>query len=277
MKKTFQIIGLISLITFSFFITEKTAMVVNNMDDIMINIKTNMNNYNRDSVDATIDENTIIPGISSRQVNIKKSYKNMKINGYYDDKLYVYDYKFPSVSLQDNKEKYIINGNKKKRMVSLIFLLKGSDNIDNILTIINNYNIKVTFFVDYVWFTNNSNLVNELIKQKHNVEIFMNDYSDSSFEWMDMVLKNVHKQNYVFCYYNDSKNIDNCTTNGDYIVKPYNISSKIPLLDIKKNVDNYNLLTLENTSILKKELSTIIIYIKSKGYTLTNLDEHLIE
>ena len=237
MKKTFQIIGLISLITFSFFITEKTAMVVNNMDDIMINIKTNMNNYNRDSVDATIDENTIIPGISSRQVNIKKSYKNMKINGYYDDKLYVYDYKFPSVSLQDNKEKYIINGNKKKRMVS--------------------------FFVDYVWFTNNSNLVNELIKQKHNVEIFMNDYSDSSFEWMDMVLKNVHKQNYVFCYYNDSKNIDNCTTNGDYIVKPYNISSKTPLLDIKKNVDNYNLLTLENTSILKKELSTIIIYIKS--------------
>ena len=141
MKKTFQIIGLISLITFSFFITEKTAMVVNNMDDIMINIKTNMNNYNRDSVDATIDENTIIPGISSRQVNIKKSYKNMKINGYYDDKLYVYDYKFPSVSLQDNKEKYIINGNKKKRMVSLIFLLKGSDNIDNILTIIYMKNI----------------------------------------------------------------------------------------------------------------------------------------
>ena len=39
MKKTFQIIGLISLTCFSFFITEKTATVVNDLDEIMIEIK----------------------------------------------------------------------------------------------------------------------------------------------------------------------------------------------------------------------------------------------
>ena len=39
MKKTFQIIGLISLTCFSFFVTEKTATVVNNMDEIMVEIK----------------------------------------------------------------------------------------------------------------------------------------------------------------------------------------------------------------------------------------------
>ena len=91
MKKFFQILGLITLICFGFFITEKTALVVNNMDDIMINIKQNKDKYKSKSKDAVIKDNTIIPGINGKEVNINKSYKNMKINGYYSDKLYIYE------------------------------------------------------------------------------------------------------------------------------------------------------------------------------------------
>ena len=39
MKKVFQMIGLISLTCFSFFVTEQTAIVVSDMDEIMIEIK----------------------------------------------------------------------------------------------------------------------------------------------------------------------------------------------------------------------------------------------
>ena len=59
-KKVFKIIGLISLTCFSFFITEKTSLVVKNMDDIMISIRENSDNYKSKSIDAKIDGDTII-------------------------------------------------------------------------------------------------------------------------------------------------------------------------------------------------------------------------
>ena len=92
MKKIFQVIGIISLTCFSFFVTEKTATVVSDMDEIMIEIKNKKDDYESNSIDAIIDNNTIIPGVSKRKVNVNKSYKSMKSNGYFNDKLFVYDY-----------------------------------------------------------------------------------------------------------------------------------------------------------------------------------------
>ena len=78
MKKFFQVLGLISLTIFSFFATEKTAVVVNNMDEIMVQIKQNKDKYRKKALGATIKDNTIIPGINGRIVNTKKSYKNIE-------------------------------------------------------------------------------------------------------------------------------------------------------------------------------------------------------
>ena len=175
MKKTFQIIGLISLTCFSFFITEKTAVVVNELDEIMIEIKSNYKKYKEESTDAIIEKNTIIPGISAKEVNINKSYKNMKKSGYYSEDLYIYDYKKPNISLSDNIDKYIISGNPKKRMMSLIFKEKVNDNINDILTILNNYKANSTFFVDNEWFMNNNAIIQKLINDGHNISVLMDN------------------------------------------------------------------------------------------------------
>ena len=279
MKKIFQMIGLISLTCFSFFVTEKTALVVSEMDEIMIEIKANYQNYKSDSVDAIIDNNTIIPGINGKQVNINKSYKNMKLSGYYSDKLYVYDYSRPTISLSDNIDKYIIKGNPKKRMVSLIFKVKANDNIKEILNIINNYNINVTFFINANWFTNNNDLIQELINEGHNIGILMDNYSDSDFEWMDMVIKKINNQKNSFCYSTEDndKNLESCKLKNNYTIRPIEILEKTPLVDIKKNLNSGSILSLDINSNVRKELSTIIIYIKSKGYNIENLEKHLLE
>ncbi len=279
MKKIFQIVGLISLVCFSFFVTEKTATVVNNMDEIMIRIKTEKDEYKLENKNAMIEGNTIIPGISSRKVNINKSYKNMKNNGYYDENLYVYDYTLPDISLADNLDKYIIKGNPSKRMVSLIFMVSSDNDINEILTIINNYNIKATFFVDTTWFTGNNNLIEEMIKKGHNVNIFMNNYTDPDFDWIDMVLKKINKQKNGFCYglEDNDDNINSCKVKGNYTIRPTVISENTPLQDIKTKLESGALLSLKVNQRVKKELSTIIIYIKSKGYKITNLEEHILE
>ena len=200
MKKTFQVIGLISLTCFSFFMTDKTTTVVNNMDDIMISIKENADKYNSEYIDAIITEDNIIPGIKGKTVNINKSYKNMKISGYYSDKLFIYDYKKPKISIEDNMDKYIIKGNPNKRMISLVFLVGANDDINSILNIINNYNIKASFFVDVNFFTNNTDLIESMINKGHNIGIYIDNYNDSNFEWLDVIIKKVNKQKHGFCY-----------------------------------------------------------------------------
>ena len=275
----FQIIGLISLICFSFFITEKTSIVVSDLDDIMIEIKANYKKYKTDSKDAIIENNTIIPGIRAKEVNIKKSYKNMKTNGYYSDKLFIYDYKNPKVSLSDNIDKYIVKGNTNKRMVSLIFKVTNDTNIDDILNIINNYNIGVTFFIDSNWFTNNNQLIQELIKKGHNIGILMDDYSSSDYEWLDMVIKKINKQKNSFCYSikDNETNLKSCIEKNNYPIRPIEINDTTPLVDIKEKLEAGSILSLNINSQVRKELSTIIIYIKSKGYNLDNLENHLLE
>jgi len=279
MKKAFQMIGLISLTCFSFFVTEQTATVVSDMDEIMIEIKSKKDEYKTESIDAIIEDNTIIPGVSKREVNVNKSYKTMKNNGYFSDKLFVYDYTNPSISLTDNIDKYIIKGNPSKRMVSLIFTLEADEDIRELLNIINNYNIKVTFFVNYNWFSNNNDLVEELINKGHIVAPLMEDYRDSSFEWMDMILKKINKQNVGFCYNinNNQNNLEECVLKNNYTIKPIVISENTPLVDIKEKLESGALLSLKVNSQVKKELSTIIINIKSKGYKLVNLEENVLE
>lgn len=279
MKKTFQMIGLISLTCFSFFITEKTAIVVSNMDDIMIEIKENESKYNSEAIDAIIDNNTIIPGVNGKTVNINKSYKAMKDNGYYSDKLFVYDYISPNISLISNNDKYIIKGNPSKRIVSLIFKVEARDNIEDILNIVNNYNIKTTFFVDPIWFTNNNNLIQIIVSKGHTLAPLLDDYSDSNFEWMDMILKKVNKQKKLFCYSVDEnkENIDTCKLRGNYTIKPTLISENTPLVDIKEKLESGSLLSLKVNSQVRKELSTIIIYIRSKGYKIGSLEENVLE
>ena len=74
MKKFFESLGLITLVCFIFFYTEKNTSVVKELDDIMIKIKEVSPNYATKVIDAIIEGDTIIPGISGKEVDINTSY-----------------------------------------------------------------------------------------------------------------------------------------------------------------------------------------------------------
>ena len=118
MKQLFQVIGLIGLLFFSFFLNEKTKTVIKNLDDIMVQIKKNKSKYEFDGINAKIKEKFIIPGISKRIVDVDKSYRKMKKYGKYDDDYYVYNYKLPKINLNNNRDKIIISGNKTRKFMA---------------------------------------------------------------------------------------------------------------------------------------------------------------
>ena len=281
MKTFFRNIGIVTLLIFSFIVTEQTSMAVKDTDEIMIEIKKNINNFQTDAVDAYIDDDTIIPGISGKQIDINKSYENMKRFGFYNSNLIEYQILKPNISIQNKYDKYIISGNKNKNMISLIFLVEESDDIDKILNILNKKNVKATFFVDGNWLENNNNKSKELYQMGHNLGnlSYNKDYNSSSFIWIDTIIKKVINQDFSYCYV-ETKNeevLKICNMNKDYTILPNIILKDNYLTNIKNKIKPGSIISLKINNELENNLGIIINYIKSKGYTLETLYNHLDE
>lgn len=279
MKKLFQIIGFISLIGFSFFYTEKTISVVKEYDDIMINIKSVSNKYQKDYIDASIVGNKIIPGVSGVKVDLNRSYSKMKRYGSFEESLIVLKKVNPSILLEKNKHKYIISGNQNKKMVSLIFLVDANNNIDNIIKILDKKGVKGNFFVDGKWLEKNSNLVPILIRENHVIGnlSYNNDYLDSSFVWMETIIEKIGKQSVGYCYTEvENKDIiDTCKLNDNYTIMPSIVVKNSPYMEVRENLKSGSIISFKINSRLEEELPIIINFIKSRGYKIENLNEHL--
>ncbi len=281
MKKFFECIGMISLVCVSFFFTEKTARVVKETDEIMVEIKKASETHINKSIDAVIKEDTIIPGIYGGVIDEGKSYEKMKRVGSYQENLLVYKKIMPSISIEKNFDKYIISGNPKKNMATLLFLVKDNDDTTKIENILKQKNVKASFFVDGNWFENHNDKIYEWINKDHTVGnlSYHMDYTNSSFVWMDTIIKRVGNQQVSFCY-NEKPNkeaLKICAMNKNYTVRPTIVVSKSPLSEIKENLKAGSIIALSINQTVEKELPIIIEYIKGKGYKLENLYHHLEE
>ena len=149
MKTFFKLTGLLVLFFFSFFYTEKVINVITEQDEIMIKIKENEEKNNIPSTNAIINKNTITPGLSGKEINIDKSYKEMKKLGTYNENMLVYTKVLPEVSINNNKNKYIRSGNKNFTEVSLIFKINKNTDLQKLLTLLDKNNTKANFFISY--------------------------------------------------------------------------------------------------------------------------------
>lgn len=275
MKKFFEFIGLLSLACFSFFYTDKTLSVVKQMDDIMINLENNKEQNKIESVNASIVDNTIIPGIKGKEIDINKSYKKMKKIGTYDDSLLVFNETTPKISIKNNYDKYIISGNKTKKNISLIFLVKEEDNINKILNILDDNNIKGNFFLDGNWFEDHNTITNKIIKENHVVGTlgYNNSYKNNSYIWMNTVLKSFKSKLNIYCLKTEDENdLAICAKDKNYTISPTVTIDKDPYINASKNIENGAIIAFEVNSTLNKELNLIIDKIKQKGYNIVTLD-----
>ena len=280
MKKFFECLGLITLVCFSFFYTEKTTSVVKELDDIMIKIKDSAPFYYKEVEEAIIEDGNIIPGISGKKVDINTSYQNMRKLGTFNEKYLEYEYIEPKELLKNNLNKYIIGASATKKQVSLIFLVEERNKIDELLKVLNNYKIKVNFFVDGNWFEDNNDLVIDLIENKHIVGnlSYNRDYSNSSFIWMDTIIKRIGKQTNGYCYKTDNKkDLENCALHKNYTIAPKVEIDKYPLINVKKNIYAGSIIAFKINDSLIKEMDLIIKYIKSKDLEIVNLETLLNE
>lgn len=249
--KFYKIIGIISIVVFSFYLTDFATELAINSNPLMQTIKNNSENYQVSSVNATVNDNTIIPGIKGKKVNVMNSFLNMKDFGSFNINYLIYEDIVPEVSLDDNKDKIIISGNKKIRQISILV-----KNNDSIVKYLKDNNIVYSYLINYL---------DEFHKENINIESNKNKFLD-----LDIVLKK-KDLNKKICIL-DYSNIEVCKNKKYYIVKPNvylrnsNIVSGINMIDKGSIVLVDDNLSLDNFKLFLKS-------VKSKDLKIIYLSE----
>ena len=279
MKKIFQVIGFITLLLFTFTYTNKITSVIKENDDLLKQIEDIENQYIIEPINAVIKDNTIIAGISGSKINVKESYKKMKKIDEFNTNLLVYESIKPEISVLDYYDKYIIKSNKNE--VSLLFLVEQNNNIEKILNILNNYEIKATFYVDGNWFENNNEKIIDLIEDGHTIGNLGYNYSYNvnGISWMNTIVTKIGNQKYTYCYIEEENEdiLKICKNNNSYTIIPNIIVKNNPLITIKQNLEKGSIISLKINDTTLNELPLIIEYINSKDLNIVNLEELLDE
>ena len=150
MKKTFNIILTFLLLSFSFYYTNVVSNYLKNKDPLMIKIKSQEFKYKKNPTNAIIKDNTIIPGVSGISINIDASYANMKKINNYSENLLVFNYLKPKISLENNKDKLIIQGNLKNKNISIILKINNLNILKQILEENKNTNLNFLFSNNFI-------------------------------------------------------------------------------------------------------------------------------
>ena len=281
MKKFFQIIGILTLMVGSFVYTEKVNTTVKLSDTLLAEIKSKKDGYKENAIEPIIKDNTIIPGINGKEVDVDKSYEAMSKIGYFDDKLLVYKPLKVENTLDKNKDKYVINGNNTKMEVALLFMVKSNDNISNIIKTLDSQNLKGTFFVESKYLEKHHNQIITLIKNGHIIGNLSNnlDYEDSDFVWVKTILTNIGPQIYNYCYTEkpNKNTLKICSIQNSITIMPQIIIKNKPYMNIKRQLLPGAIISLDVNSSLNSELKIILNYIISKGYHIKSLEELLKE
>ena len=103
---------------FSFYYTDKIALMVQSNNPIMKQINQEKEKHEEKSVNAIINEDKIIPGKNGLTINVEKSFSAMKSFNAFNSYYLIYDQVKPDISLNDNKDKIITNGNLSNKNIS---------------------------------------------------------------------------------------------------------------------------------------------------------------
>lgn len=224
--KYFKLIGIMSLLVFSFYLTDFVTELAINSNPLMQSIKSNSNKYCETSVNAIIENNTIIPGIKGKKVNEMESFLNMKDFGTFNMNYLIYDYFKPEISLEENLDKIIISGNKTLRQLSIL--------IDDNLLIedyVKEKNIKYSKLIS----------IGDELTTGENINI-ANDKKDFKDLTTLLKKKNLNKN---ICIINYS-NIEVCKENKYYLVDPNIILKNNNFVNTLSNINNGSIILIDN-------------------------------
>lgn len=264
MKKIIKNFLILSLVLFSFFYTDKVMTMIDNKNPLMQEINDLKSTYEVLPVSTIIDGDTIIPGLKGREIDVQKSYENMKIGGIFREDALIFKDLYPEDTLKDNINKYIIKGNPNKKEISLLLIL-NTNNISKIKEIEN-----VTIFLNHKDITS-SNITN---LKGHEIYSYG---QNGKYEFEELVSDNSlinrltdNKLLYCLAKEKNKETLKICNDNKMHVIIPNIIGG---YYSIQNNLSNGSIILLDSIN----DIDMIIKYIKGKGYSIVPLSTLLKE
>ena len=196
----------------------------------------------------------------------------MKQYGTYNEALTVLKETKPTISIEDNYDKYLVKGNPNNRNISLVFKLSNDTNLDNLLKLLEEKNTQVTFFIDGTLLEKNYKNIKKLYNHEVEVLSYDNRYEKTLMETTIAYLETVTNKKAKYCYTEeDNKDLLKiCASNKLHTIKPTLVLEKDIYKNIKHDVIPGIVITIDNYMI--DDLSSSIDYLKSKGYSLVTIE-----
>ena len=206
--------------------------------------------------DAIIEENTIIPGIAGKQVDKDASFFKMKEFGSFNETFLIYEKVKPKISLEDNKEKIIIKGNKALRQISII--IKDDENL---IKYLKKANVKVS-------------ILSTLKTSLENYEYINAENTKENFKDLDSILKknNLNKKICILEY----SNIEECKQKKYYLVNPSIKVSNSNILKNKQSISNGEIILIDEFVSIES-IKIILNQIKYLDLNIVYLSELITE
>ncbi|AIQ75033.1 polysaccharide deacetylase family protein [Paenibacillus odorifer] len=140
-------------------------------NDLRTRIETAAAKLNAPPVNAVVDRVwKAIPGYNGLEIDVESTYRNALLAPKEPIK-FVYRQIEPQISLNQLGAEPIYRGNPAKPMVSLMINVAwGNEYIVPMLDVLDEENVKVTFFLDGSWLSKNPELAKEMLKRGHEME-----------------------------------------------------------------------------------------------------------
>lgn len=256
MKNIYKNIGLFALLLFSFFYTEKIAIIMQNKSPLMKEIESVSSSLEEKPVNAVVDGDYIKPGVSGKSVNKVKSFVNMKSFGVFDEYYLIFDNIKPDISIDNNKDKIIKSGNREKNSVALL-LEYEKNKLDYLQS--KDINISVLITEEEYKLTTNFEQINNDVDNYRNIESLLNK----------------NNKNTNICYIKNM-DIEKCKKEKKYLVEEtYSLNSS-NIIDAKKNIENGAIILIKKETPLKY-LELFLNEIKFKGLNVTSVSNLITE
>jgi len=279
MTKTVHKMFIIFLAIFSFYYTNKIIDILKQYDPIMKQIKETESKYYIAPINAQIVGDNIISGKNGQTIDYEESYNKMKKYGTYNETLTTLKEEAPTISITDNYDKYIVRGNTSKRNIALVFKITSTEDPTKILAILNNKKVPATFFIDGTYLEKHTYLLKNI--KNHELELLSYDSKtdENLFKTSLAYLETITKEKTKYCYTETDNEslLSTCSKLKMHTIKPTIVLKKNLYKEIKNNLSNSIIISLEINNYVEKELPIVIDYIYSKDYNFTTIDTLIME
>mgnify|MGYP001623117049 CR=1 FL=1 len=256
MNKYLRVFGILSILCFSFYYTEKIALFMQKKDPIYETILSLKDDYEVESVNATINEEYIIPGVIGKEVNVEESFRSMKYLGAFSESNLVFNEIVPEVSISQNKDKIIAQGNKIHQAVALI------TKDEQIVTYLEEMGIP------YAVLTTKETVH---YKREHGVKI---NYDFTNYDEVENLLKK-QKENNDLCYITENHK-DFCKQKNKTLIEETFILSKSNFPSRYNQVNSGSIVYLEDNLGINY-LKVLLDQIRYKGLEIVSISSLISE